>query len=530
MSWNRVYRPRTVADLHLTSVRQLLTALMKSGSFPQVFLFTGPKGTGKTSTARIIGAMLNDEKNEGAVTSIFFKKEKSKKPLVEPDLKNKELDSIYQGQSFLVQEMDAASNRGIDDVRNLKERIQLPPTGGKMAVYILDEVHMLTTEAFNALLKLLEEPPAHVVFILATTELQKVPETVVSRCHVLNFSKATIAELETVVQQIAKKEKLSVPEEVVKYIATQANGSFRDAVKLFEQATQSDALTLEAIQTSLGRNYQLEITKIVSAIIQKDMQQVTQLFEKLRSTQVNESAFHKDVLEYLHQQLLAGLSVVAEESKVPVEAARFLLSEFSAAELSAASPIPLLRLELKALEIIQRAQRKSPASPTRSSTPSTSKKKANIAEVAVQTVTVATAEAQKTVSQVEEQTEIEEIVITQQEELDTEEFSGNGALLLQEWADFVAKVSQENFSLATLLKSARPIAGNTGELTLSVYYKFHKEQLAQPKFQEMLNSSITNSYGPIKINCVLADHPPDAELAEPALDNQLQKLAVDALM
>lgn len=524
MSWNRQYRPRTVSELHLTSVSSMLQKLMASGSFPQVFLFTGPKGTGKTSTARIIGALLNDVKNAETVSTIFSKKQKSKTPLSEPQNKDGSLDTIFSGESYLVQEMDAASNRGIDDIRSLKEKIQLPPIGGSMAVYILDEVHMLTTEAFNALLKLLEEPPSHAIFILATTELHKVPETVISRCNVITFSKASIEELSSALKNIAKKESLKVADEVLKYISQQANGSFRDAVKFLEQAAQSGSLELDQVETLLGRNYSKDISKLIEVIIEKDMKEVSQLFEQLREVSINEAAFHKDILSYLHQQLLQGLGVLKEKANMQPEVARFLLSEFSSSELSNNTAIPLLKLELKSLEIIERALKRAgnPPSPSQ-----VTKKHISSSKIKTDKVRVENLEAVASDPLIEINDSVVEIA---SESLGSDELSGNGELLFQEWNSFLTEVAQQNFSLATLLKSAHPVAGDTGQLTLSVYYKFHQEQLSQPKFQDMLNKLISTTYGSVKINCILADHPPEAELREPTVDTQLEKLAVDALM
>src|SRR5579859_2130216 len=190
MSWYRQYRPITLAGLHLVSVRETLQQLLGSGQFPHALLFAGPKGTGKTSAARIVGAILNDPANAEFVQSVFFGGKKKSKAVVnfqEPNSSDPIVQQIQRGTSYVVIELDAASHRGIDDIRQLKERVHLPPAEGLIALYILDEAHMLTTEAFNALLKLLEEPPPHAVFILATTELHKIPETIISRCAVVQL-------------------------------------------------------------------------------------------------------------------------------------------------------------------------------------------------------------------------------------------------------------------------------------------------------------------------------------------------------
>jgi DNA polymerase-3 subunit gamma/tau len=222
MSWYRQYRPSTIAGLHAVAVKEQLEKLRQAKNFPHALLLTGPRGAGKTSTARILAAMLNEPTNELG------------KPLKDANPKDELVQRIAQGTSLVVHELDAASHRGIDDVRALKEQAYIPPQEGKVSVFILDEVHMLTTEAFNALLKLLEEPPQNVVFILATTEEQKVPATIVSRCTVVRFRKATPAEIGTALSDIVKDQKLDIDQEALQAIATAADGSFRDAVKTLE--------------------------------------------------------------------------------------------------------------------------------------------------------------------------------------------------------------------------------------------------------------------------------------------------------
>jgi len=241
MSWNRKYRPTKIEDLHLDSVRIQLQRMMDAGKIPQSLLFAGPKGTGKTSSSRIIGAIVNDPKNGNQVDLAYFGKSSKKnatkikddaQKLVEPDNDNDFARKIFEGTSFVVQEMDAASNRGIDDIRQLRSKAFLPPQAGKMSVFILDEAHMLTTEAFNALLKLLEEPPEHTIFILATTEeppehtifilatteIHKIPPTIVSRCQTVEFHKATKNELINTLKKILINEKIAFEDDALEMI------------------------------------------------------------------------------------------------------------------------------------------------------------------------------------------------------------------------------------------------------------------------------------------------------------------------
>lgn len=283
MSWYRQYRPRTVAGLHLQSVRDRLLALMEQGQFPQVLLFAGPKGTGKTSAARIIAAMLNDPANEAVVDAVFFGQPTPKKTALQEPTESELTDSIIRGAAFAVQELDAASNRGIDDVRALKERVYLPPQGVKVSVYILDEVHMLTTEAFNALLKLLEEPPAHAIFILATTELHKIPATVASRATLIPFTKASSEEITSAVQAILEQEKLTGEKEGVVRLAEFADGSFRDAVKLAESLSQGgQELTLANVEQYLALSSAQQLQELISSVLDKDAPRLVQVVAKLR--------------------------------------------------------------------------------------------------------------------------------------------------------------------------------------------------------------------------------------------------------
>nr|MBP7768611.1 DNA polymerase III subunit gamma/tau [Candidatus Woesebacteria bacterium] len=292
MSWNRIYRPKQIAQLHNTAVREYFLSLLTAGALPQVFLFTGPKGIGKTSTARILAALVNDPANQAAIQKIFFTKEKNTLPLKEPSLENDLTRRIFEGSSFVVTELDAASNRGIDDIRALKERISLPPQEGSMAVYILDEVHMLTTEAFNALLKILEEPPAHVIFILATTELEKIPPTIISRAQIIRFTQATDTEILAALSAIVTAEKLEAEPEALEVIVNQSEGSFRDAVKLLEMVAQVGPITQKATTELLFGAIKQTAPVLVTKLLEKDQEGIVVLFQTLSAQQANPKLLH----------------------------------------------------------------------------------------------------------------------------------------------------------------------------------------------------------------------------------------------
>src|SRR3989344_5121921 len=227
MTFYLKYRPQTAAGLDLHSVRQEFEAILASGRFAHAYLFAGPRGTGKTSAARILAKIVNCKRNEKASDS--------GKRLSEPCNVCVSCREITQGNALDLFEIDAASNRGIDDIRELRERIKLAPARSRFKVYIIDEVHMLTQEAFNALLKTLEEPPLHALFILCTTEPQKLPATILSRAQRFSFLRPTVAQITTRLEQIAKSEKWGFGKEALHEIAKAADGAFRDAEVLLEK-------------------------------------------------------------------------------------------------------------------------------------------------------------------------------------------------------------------------------------------------------------------------------------------------------
>lgn len=342
----RKYRSKSLAEVvgqdHITDI---LTRALKSGRIAHAYLFTGPRGVGKTSIARILAHEIN------------------KLPYTE---ESQHLDII---------EIDAASNNGVEDVRDLREKVQLAPVSAEKKVYIIDEVHMLSKPAFNALLKTLEEPPEHVVFILATTDVEKLPATIISRTQRYGFRAISPEDAVTHLKHIAEQENIKISDEALALIAERGDGSFRDSISLLDQlsslADKNEGITAELIESSLGLAPRSAVENLLDAVTKHDVSLVAKTLTQLEAEGISPLVLVSQLTKTLREQapekpqLLPLLDALLDVPKSTYPAIK-LLSVLGTAAYEAKQPktaalaTPVLEVSATVEELSQQATKKHP--------------------------------------------------------------------------------------------------------------------------------------------------------------------------
>lgn len=493
MAWYLKHRPQTVAQLAITPVRQHMEQVLKSGRYAHAYLFTGPKGVGKTSTARILARVLNDPINAENVKT-------AKGPLQEPNPRDALLAQIAQGRSQVVIEQDAASHRGIDDIRALQEYVSVVPTEGLVRVVILDEAHMLTNEAFNALLKLLEEPPQRVVFVLATTEPNKIPPTITSRCEQIQFRQATSEEIEKVLQDVAKQEKLKLSKEIIAQIAQVAQGSFRDAIKYLESVVNQGQVDEQLLASLLGE--QNSAVVLLKALATKQAVEVAGFFEQARSQGRNLAVLEQQLFYQLQQRLHRAIERGEKEQTILniINLLDYLLSQISDYE-----PIEGLQLELACLGWCFEGKDNNP---TDQAEPAPVKKKLTSAKpIAKPTSKFVTSKKKslKTESKNESETKIDSV-----KSLAAAQFSASTAssdsseavspltrvAVQQKWEELLLFIRTQSQALESLLRNSSLglVEDNTLEITFEL--AFHQQQLESSKYRGLLEDVLRRKLHP----------------------------------
>ena len=273
---------------------QTLRNAVVSNRVNQAYLFAGPRGTGKTTSARLLAKAVNCLAED---------------PKERPCNVCENCTAVNQGRFLDLIEIDAASNTSVDDVRELRDTINFAPSQGKFKVYIIDEVHMLSTSAFNALLKTLEEPPSHVIFILATTEIHKIPATVLSRCQRHEFRRIPLTQIIEKLRLICAQENIQIDEDALSLIARQSTGSMRDAISLVDQlASLQRRITLASVQDILGTTTSQTVIDLIQAIQEKDSASGLGLIHAALDGGADPRQFARQVVDYLRSLLVVKLN------------------------------------------------------------------------------------------------------------------------------------------------------------------------------------------------------------------------------
>lgn len=447
MVFYRKYRPQLISELDLALVREKLTSILFSKEIPHAFLFAGPKGLGKTSSARILAKAINCEKK--------------KKGEVEPCNTCSACISITNGSAVDVLEIDAASNRGIDEIRELRERIKFLPSQLKKKVYIIDEVHMLTTEAFNALLKTLEEPPEHVVFILATTDPHKLPGTILSRVFLVQFEKPTPSELARSLTRVADGEKLNVEEGVLTKVAELSDGAFRDGAKILEELSlqsKGKKITLELLE-SLYKTGSIDssVETLIKLTLNKNAKDSLEVVTNLATQNVDFKLVIEKMADKLHGRLLEFVAKNNSEEIVSIQKLLRLLDE--AYKNLRGAVLPQLPLEIAIIEY------------------SLENQEARIKNQEDKQPVIARSEATK-------QSQPAEIVAPSTAHNDN---SSN----LDLFRNLVNSVNLENKILAGLLRGCKIEDSGNGTLVIKAPSSFHFGKLNEAKNSDVIKSHVS---------------------------------------
>lgn len=481
----RKYRPQKFSDIiGQNPIAQTLSNAVHYNRIGHAYLFTGPRGTGKTTMARILAKAVNCEKRKGS----------------EPCLKCAICQNINEGRSLDIIEIDAASNTGVDNIRELREAVKLPPTQAKYKVYIIDEAHMLSTGAFNALLKTLEEPPAHVIFILATTEIHKVPETIISRCQRFDFNRFSMENIIKKLVIIAKEEKVNIEKEAFEMIALAAEGGMRDAESLLSQvmALEDKNITAKEVEEILGTTEHQFVEQMADFILEKNTPAAFSLIDKLSEGGHNLEIFNKALLNYLRQLMLVSVDpemsshfsfeLTTEQIKKIKERAEktntgeilSIIDNFIEAQNKIKSSfIPQLPLEMATIKsILPDTKQNSPLPPENSSSApenkkiSTPRKQAAAPTSSLKTARIPSAESDPAEKNEEQPTE--EKPQEQSRKISFEE-------IREKWDEILVAIKPLNHSLIAFLSNCQLAKTENNTITIATAYSFYKEKLSEPQ-------------------------------------------------
>ncbi len=462
----RKHRSKKLSEIvgqeHITDA---LEQALKTDKISHAYLFTGPRGIGKTSIARILAHEVNQLSYDETTTHI---------------------DII---------EIDAASNRRIDEIRDLRDKIYIAPTSTKYKVYIIDEVHMLTREAFNALLKTLEEPPAHAIFILATTEVHKLPETIISRTQHFTFRPIEVERATEHLASIAKKENITIEPDALRLVAEHGNGSFRDSISILDQvSSHSEAIQLADVERLIGVAPKQNIAELNTALRSKDAKTIINVLQNLKQQGIAPTILAKQLAQNIRDQIAQA------QSPSPKEDLALLQELITVSQ----SPDPYSTLEVILLQYVflehksvanndgapSSSTSPPPAKPnpdTKPSTPPTqkpsdTKKPSNPEKQSKPEASVDTPSMAETPAEPEDTSAASETKVIAQVD--------NQALDASVWPSVLDTIKKKYNTLYGVLRMAEPDFSN-GTITLYLSFAFHQKRLNEPKNKQIVADAIT---------------------------------------
>lgn len=444
----RKYRSKSLDDIvGQDHIKQVLKSALKTNKLRHAYLFTGPRGVGKTSIARILAHEINNLPYNEDTTH---------------------LDII---------EIDAASNRRIDEIRDLRDKVHIAPTSSKYKVYIIDEVHMLTKEAFNALLKTLEEPPEHVIFILATTEAHKVPDTILSRTQRFTFRPVPGTEAVTYLAKIAKKEDINIDTASLERIVDHAQGSLRDSLNMLDQMRSiGKTITVDSVTDLLGIPGDETVLALVDAALNGQAALLIKLLETSRIAGHNAPTLALRISNQIRVNIIAG----SEYSSELIQLLEKLL-------MVPQSQQPFVALELALLSYA--AQQSSPGVEAHTTTHSTQEQGTPVATISQSAsqqgeITSPMPLPQPTLGEPEIQKTVDSVPTV----------SNHDIALDSEWEVLLAKVKSTHNTLYSVLRMAKPkLQGN--ELNLVFNFAFHQKQVESATQKEVISAAAASAYG-----------------------------------
>lgn len=519
----RKYRPQIFAEIvGQEHVVKTLQNSLAQNKIAHAYLFAGPRGSGKTTIARLMAKALNCLEADG------FKR---------PCNKCENCLSFNEGKFLDLIEIDAASNRGIDEIRSLRENVRFGPSVGKYKVYLIDEAHMITKDAFNAFLKTLEEPPAYAVFILATTEAYRLLPTIISRTQRFDFKRLSVNEITGRLVDIAKKEKVEIDTEALKLIAHEADGAARDAEGLLGQiiATGEKKITLENTEELLGLFSHRKIKDLVSLALARDQAGALNWLHNIVNAGYDVNQLLKSLNHYIRKLIMISVSPelaqmakndIAEEDfkhmaelakKAPTAELANWLHIFSQAKNNFNNyPLPQMALEIALINLLDGKKEIINDDESQGLTLKTSQRSdlnleksetLNSKQIPTSNLPTGQAGVAQQILKTEIQEPKKEVLNEKSKIREVRESISDVAMLelvKSKWQEIITEVKPHNHSLSGFLIGMKPKEASTASLTLSTKYSFHKDRLSEYKNKKIIEDVVEKVCGhKLSLNCVL---------------------------